>query len=363
MTRSTIVSLLAASLLGVTTTVAFCQEAAPQPEAPAKIVPTRPMTSMEKLRREASRLRPVVGQDGTRMMLFAASWLPVVKDRTIMYNPTTREAMSIPEYKLAAPERQTGFAEQVLDQDFYYFTRYGSPLAYARPIDLIAALEPGVKNPFRGKRLLDYGFGSIGHLRLLALLGADVVGVEVDPVLKALYSEPEDTGPVAAAVSMGADVSDGNLRLVYGKWPGEVREETGGEFDLIVSKNVLKRGYIHPAQPIDERMQVKLGVSDEDFVKALHASLKPGGIVMIYNIHPKQKDLPKDYMPWADGRCPFAKELLESVGFEVVEFDKDDSEGIRPIAKALRWDEGDGAMDIQGDLFATYTLLRRKAGH
>jgi SAM-dependent methyltransferase len=330
-----------------------------QPEQPKAVVPTRPMHAVEKIRREASRLRRVVERDGTRMMLFAASWLPVVSTRTVMYNEQTRDALTVDQFNQLTKEQAEGYAELKLDDNFYYFTRYGSPTAYSRPVDLLAALEPGVKNYFRGKRVLDFGFGTIGHLRLIALLGGDVVGVEVDPVLKALYSDPGDVGEVKAAISMGADVSDGHLKLVFGNWPGEVREQTGADFDVIISKNVLKRGYIHPDQPVDERMLVKLGVSDEDFVKALFDSLKPGGVALIYNIHPKQKDDPKDYIPWADGRSPFARDLLERSGFEVVEFDKDDSEGIRLIGRTLKWDEGETPMDINNDLFATYTLLRK----
>jgi hypothetical protein len=82
-----------------------------------------------------------------------------------------------------------------LDEFFYYNTRYGSPLAYLRPIELLAA--HGVKD-LDGVHLMDFGYGTVGHLRLLATLGAEVVGVEVDPMLRALYSQPGDQGKVGA---------------------------------------------------------------------------------------------------------------------------------------------------------------------
>jgi hypothetical protein len=43
-----------------------------------------------------------------------------------------------------------------------------------------------------GTRILDFGYGTIGHLYLLGSLGADAVGVDVDPLLPALYSQPKD---------------------------------------------------------------------------------------------------------------------------------------------------------------------------
>jgi len=54
-----------------------------------------------------------------------------------------------------------------------------------------------------GKRILDFGYGTVGHLRLLASLGADMVGVEVDPLLRALYSAPGDQGAIARARQPG----------------------------------------------------------------------------------------------------------------------------------------------------------------
>ena len=41
-------------------------------------------------------------------------------------------------------------------------------------------------------------------------------------------------------------------------------------------------------------------------------------------------------------------------------FDRDDSPAARRMAHALGWDAGDHPMDLEHDLFATYTLLRRK---
>jgi len=359
--QSCVMSVIAA--VGCLTAHTWAQDQVKQPETKPEtkpqVAPERPYHAMEMIRREAARLRRTVKHDSTRMFLFAASWLPVVETRTVMYNPETEDAISMAEFNSRPEQMRKGYEELKLDDKFYYFTRYGSPAAYSRAVDIVAEQAPGVKNWFKGKKVLDYGFGGIGHLRLMALLGADVTGVEVDPVLKALYSDPIDTGTVAAASSMGDDVQDGNLRLLFGSWPKELNEQAGGGYDLFLSKNTLKKGYVHPAQPIPDRQRLQLGVTDEEFVRAMSGMLKPGGFALIYNLHPKQNA--EKYIPWADGASPFTRDAFEAAGFEVIAFDQNDSAEAREMGRQLKWNEGESAMDLDNDLFATYTLLRKKA--
>jgi hypothetical protein len=88
--------------------------------------------------------------------------------------------------------------------------------------------------------------------------------------------------------------------------------------------------------------------------------LAPGGFALIYNLCPAPAAAGKPYLPWADGRCPFPREMLEAQGFRVLEFDRDDSPAARAMGHALAWDAPDnGGMDLANDLFATYTLLQR----
>ena len=107
-------------------------------------------------------------------------------------------------------------------------------------------------------RYLDFGYGSVGHLRLLSSLGADVVGVEVDPLLRLLYGRPEDQGLIPGHAGAPA----GRLTLLHGQFPAgsAVKEAVGSGYDLVISKNVLKNGYIHPAEPVDPSRLVHLGV-------------------------------------------------------------------------------------------------------
>src|SRR5262249_38653107 len=157
---------------------------------------------------------------------------------------------------------------------------YGSPLAYALPLEVLG--RAGVAD-VAGRKVLDFGYGTVGHLRLLAALGADVTGVDVDPMLPALYAGPRDQGLIRGHGGPG-----GRLRLIDGRFPADpaVARAVGGGYDLVLSKNTLKRGYVHPAGPVDPRRRLDLGVDDAAFLRVLHGSLKPGGYVLIYNLSP-----------------------------------------------------------------------------
>ena len=317
-------------------------------------------SSVELLREEAARVLRTVKTSGAKRWLVATNWLPIHDPRTVYVNKEKRTALGASAWSsLAESERET-YEARPLEEKYFYYTRYGSPLAYARALDLACEHWGGGPSCFASKRILDYGYGGIGHLRLLASLGAHATGVDIDPILAALYSQSGDTGEVPG-VGMGGDIApNGSLTLLHGRWPGEpvVREAAGGDYDLILSKNTLKKGYIHPAQEVDKRMLVDLGVDDAAFLDAVAGALKPGGLFIIYNICPKQN--PEKYIPWADGHCPFDRALMESAGMEIIEFDKEDSPATRTLGRALGWDRGDHPMDIENDTFAWVTIARKK---
>jgi hypothetical protein len=136
----------------------------------------------------------------------------------------------------------------------------------------------------------------------------------------------------------------------------------GGGYDLFLSKNTLKNGYLHPAETVDPRMLVHLGVSDSAYVAAVYAALAPGGRVLIYNLCPAPAPPGKPYIPWADGRCPFPAAAWRAAGFRVLVFDRDDSPAARAMGHALGWDAGGpgaGGMDLAHDLFATWSLFEK----
>jgi hypothetical protein len=244
-------------------------------------------------------------------------------------------------------------------------TGYGSPLAYARVVDLLS--QSGVTT-LEGWKLLDFGYGTIGHLRLLGLMGADAHGVDVEPIFEALYSEPGDTGRLPQTREKpqnggGTSMASGTVSIHTGRWPSEsgIITRIGSGYDVITSKNTLKAGYIHPAREVDERFLVKLGVSDEVYLQTARDSLKPGGLLVIYNISPAQNPPDKPYLPHADGRSPFTREQFGRAGFEVLAFDVDDQNTIIDYWLALGYDEGKTREELRDEIFAWYTIVRRKS--
>ncbi len=318
---------------------------APGRPARADDVPSR----VQQLQEEARALAPLVHTPLARAFLNAVPKLPHVEPRNVYRDSartrawTAREAAALPDSVRAR------LVPRTLDEAFYYDTRYGSPLAYVRALEILGA--HGVTS-VRGKKVADFGCGMLGQLRLLAELGASTVGIDVDPLLPALYSEPGDQGAIGA----------GSVKLATGQWPATARmvDEVGGNYDLFLSKNTLKNGYLHPAEPVDPRMLVHLGVSDSEYVAALARTVRKGGRVLIYNLCPAPAAPGKPYIPWADGRCPFPRKAWEGAGFQVVAFEVDDSPAARAMGHALAWDQGDGAMKLERDLFATWSLFERR---
>lgn len=311
-------------------------------------------TPVEVLHGEAERVLALVECKGTRAFLEATRALPVTAERIVLYDQQAREAKTAEAHARLAPEEQARFVPSSFGPEFYYTTYSGSPLAYARMLDVVGTLAGGpAADALSGKRILDFGYGGIGHLRLLASLGCDVVGVDVDTVLDAYY-RPEDQGAIASATGGPG----GRLDLVHGRWPAEeqARAEIGDGYDLVLSKNTLKKGYVRPAEKVNPRMRVDLGVPPERFLPEVARILKPGGILALYNICPAPKN--DRYIPWAYGESPFTKEEFAAAGFELLAFDIDDRKQVRELAYALKWDEQ--GMDVEEDVFAWYTLARRK---
>jgi hypothetical protein len=328
--------------------------AAPAVSPPATSPPAPPKESaVAVLQRDAKALLPLVRSDLARAFLDAASALPAVAPRRVYHDAEKTRYWSEAEARRLPEAERKALTERTIDEEFYYNTNYGTPLAYARPLDILAL----GKDALAGKRILDFGFGGVGQLRIFASLGADVTGVEVDPLTRALYTEPGDQGLIK-----GLHGRDGRLSLVFGRFPAEpsVKNAVGAPYDLFISKNVLKRGYIHPEQPVKERHQINLGVSDAAFVETVHSMLNHGGHFFIYNLTPAPNAPGKPYKPWADGRSPFPKKMLEDAGFMVLAFEKDDTPAARAMARSLGWDKGEGAMDVENDLFAQFTLCRKR---
>ena len=246
------------------------------PAAPP--APPPPSDALEQLHRDARALRPLVHSALALQFLDATAGLPHPAPRLFFKDPTPPARFEEQVYYSPAdadrlpPEKRATLIRIEGDDDLYYNTKYGTPLAYARPLDVLA--DHGfVSQP--GQRILDFGFGTLGHLRLLASLGFDATGVDVDPMLSMLYDRPEDQGDIAGWNGGPA----GHLKMVVGRYPADAATAAavGKGYDLIVSKNTLKKGYIHPDRPADPKLLIQLGVDDAAFLGAFRDALKPGG--------------------------------------------------------------------------------------
>lgn len=314
-----------------------------------------PLTGVARLRAEAEAMKPLVRSEVAKRFLEATDSLPAIAPRTLYRDPQTRTLYSKAAADRLDEEKRKALAPAQVTETLYYNTKYGTPLAYARPLEMLG--QKADLKEVAGRKILDFGYGTVGHLRLLASLGAQAVGVDVDPFLLTVYSEPGDQGRIPGR----KNGRDGSITLVEGQFPASeaVTKAVGDGYDLIISKNTLKNGYLHPEQPVDKRMLVDLGVDDATFVKTLYRILKPGGRVLIYNLSPAPSKPGEPYKPWADGRSPFPKSLWESAGFKVVAFDVSDDAAARDMARALGWDKGPAPMDVEKDLFALYTLVEK----
>ena len=51
--------------------------------------------------------------------------------------------------------------------------------------------------------------------------------------------------------------------------------------------------------------------------------------------------------------------MLEDAGFTVLEYERDDTQAVRDLGRALGWDQATPPIDVDNDLFASYTLLKK----
>jgi hypothetical protein len=355
-------ALTALSCLALTAGTLAQETKTPPPPAEATPMkkPARHPVVIDDMMTQARNIRDMFTTPDVIAFLDAFSLLPDPGTRAIWVpkdKSAPRVLRSQSQYDTLDQATKDTLTKKDLDASFYFNTGFGFPAIYARPMEIAAKADGG---GVRGKRILDFGYGMITHLRLLAALGNDVHGVDVWDILPVLYGEPTDTGTIAGAPHAdGTPGKSGTLTLHNGRWPAdaELVKAIGGNYDLIVSKNVLKRGYIHPEREVDPKFLVTLGVDDPTFLHAMHDALKPGGIALIYNISPPQNPDDKPYLPHADPHCPFPREMIEKTGFEVIDYDKSDDDFLRQMWVKMGLSES--AEKAKSEIFTRYTLMRR----
>ncbi len=299
---------------------------------------------LEVLTQQARAYAPHVESPWVKRFLELTPELPPHPPQVFLHTPDKQAYFIEAQAAKLPPEQRASLVRREVDDETYY-ARVTDPLAYARPLDLLAAQGFTPK----GKKVLDFGYGNIGQLKLLAWLGADVTGIEVDPLLPLLYAK--ENGPAVAK-----DGTRGRLRVLHGFFPTDRKlvASVGRGYDLFISKNTLKRGYIHPERPAPEKQLIRLGVTDAQFLKQVFDLLRPGGYALIYNLAPKLTPIDQPFQPASDGRCAFHRDAFTALGFEVVAHDVDDSQAGRVMAKAFEWGSA-----LEAELVAHHTLVRR----
>jgi len=307
---------------------------------PAKPKPTL----LEEIKRVAKNAMTHPSEPWVKSFLEAAQHLPAFAPRVFFHTAdkstyyTEDEAAKLPE------ATRKSLVRRIVDEETYY-ARIADPTGYLRPLEILARAGWAPA----GARLLDFGYGNIGQLKMLAALGADAVGIEVDPLLPKLYGK--DVGPSGL----------GKVSVLHGYFPSDkaLVAAVGKKYSLFLSKNTLKRGYVHPQVPVEPKKRIDLG-SDDNFLTIVHDLLRPGGFFFIYNIGPAEAQRGKPYVQMADIVSPFDKAALERAGFEVLAFDVDDSKEVRAVGRLLEWDQGPDAMDLEHNIFSRYMLARRR---
>jgi hypothetical protein len=296
---------------------------------------------------QAKALRAVLPTPAAQAFLDEVARLPAVAPRTLYRHEQRRTWLSAAEWQALPEADRAQHRPREFDAMAWASTFYGSPLAYALLLDVAAA--HGLQG-LPGRKIIDYGYGAIGAPRLLAQAGAQVIGLDVDPVLGLLYNQPGDTGRMRGG---------GSLQLLNANFPGDGSAAAVGRgAQLFISKNTLKNGYLRPEAG---NALVRPPVPLPEYLAAVRHTLAAGGLFVIYNLSLKQD--PAQYRPANDGRCPFTVDELNAAGFEVLRLDSDHSAVARRAGEVLGWaaPPAQGGMgDLQSNLFALATVAQAR---
>lgn len=302
------------------------------------------------LKSDAKALGGVYESVLAQQMLDEAGSLPVLESRVVYAAWRPNRGFTQSQYNDLDEQEREGLREISIETADYYSTFYGTPLVYARMLDLASQYAPAFT--VDGAKIMDLGYGQLGQLRLWAQMGADVVGVEIDPILTAIYD-----GCGAVDDLDGDPMTSGSVSLIEGAWPNDetCRDEVGSGYDLIVSRNLLKRGYVKPAAR-NPAFPVPVGweMSDAEILGHVFDLLNPDGLVIIESLGPK----PDPAKPWSDITNPWAQQAWIDAGFEVLAHDEDESQYARAMGKAIGWGE---RMNLETDLFGVYSVYRKPA--
>jgi hypothetical protein len=303
----------------------------------------------QDLLRDAATVAALTQETLTLDWLAGVKHLPTVATRTLYRNKSTRAWFTQTEYE--ASGLKTDEVNQVpFDEKSYYATFYGTPISYSLVLDIVGRL--GYKT-LNGLKITDYGYGAVGTARLSAAAGAQVVGLDVDPMLAKLYNQTQDQGFVNDRQASAQRT--GRIALIHKPFPNEVSAtQAAASSDLIIAKNTLKKGFVRPASG---KAMIDLGMTAEQYLAGFATALKSGGHLVIYNL--SQRLDPNNYRPANEGGSPFSRDEFAAAGFKVIYFEQSDNEKVRRLGEALGWGGPQGMGDLNTNLFAQYTVLQR----
>jgi hypothetical protein len=305
-----------------------------------------PSAAVVALQKQANAIQPLAKSVAAKEFLQGAAALRTKESRIVYTRASDRTTITPDAFASLKPDAQTGFEKKTYGDEFYYATFYGSPVAYMRAIDVVG--ERGIAS-LNNAKILDIGYGAIGGPRMLAGAGARVSAVDVDSLLPALYRETVDQGAIA-----GFDGRVGNLTLFDGVYAGgtTLTKLIGGGFNVIVTKNTMKNGYMKP--PAGRKALVDFGATDDVLLDTIYEALAPGGLFLIYNISGAFDPA----RPATDGKSPFTRDQFAKANLQVIAFEENDDAAMRAMGKSLGWETP--GTDITKTFFSLYTLVQRK---
>lgn len=335
-----------------------------------------PVPAVGRLVGEAHAVQGLSPSRWSAQLAAATAQLPAIRPRRLYHSADDSRFYSELELAALPKAARANFIAETVDEESYYYGPLGSPLFYMRLLDIVSE---NLRANLPGRRILEWNYSSIGPLKLLALQGVQAVGISPSPRLRALYSFPGDQGELPV---VEREVR-GRLTLLLGSFPAEpaARAAVGGDYDVIIARNILTRGYIHPSSARDATLPaegaigpgavaaIDLGMSDEEFLRNMLAVLKPGGRLLVYNLCPPPPPAQSSYDPHSDCRNPFPQALWQAMGFRVRDYDRSDTTALRDLVRAL----SPGPLTTPpavpsrigtarlnpGELYATYTLVER----
>src|SRR5262245_61573195 len=127
---------------------------------PAFAAPTDSTSQVAVLMGEAKAVAPLFKTKLVGDFLAGVKGLPRVAPRNVFCDSSRTHCWADTEAAALPDSQRARLMKRELDESFYYTTRYGSPLAYSRPLEILA--QNGMKD-VRGKRVADFGYGTIGH--------------------------------------------------------------------------------------------------------------------------------------------------------------------------------------------------------